>query len=321
MIKSEADLSFVQEHKLKGKTLRSTKHNLEQNGWTLMCGPCDNHTRKPNAGVGVLVRRNAGVVVTRGKVQTDAYRVAYDEGRATKFHVDATWCTEAMCYVIYGQAGSNKSNKTKTQEIMEAGIEEMAYDKHGVQFMLGDFNAEPNQLDISKELIEEHQWVDVGAKADWWGGEANQKTCQTRPQAKPTRIDGILASREAVPWISGFKVSENEMIPTHKVLELTLSGEAADEERTFAKKLTSMKGAFLTKLNLLTADETDKEKNAISRNYTEQLKKSIENERRAAKTKLEVLAEARDTDGYWKLWSKSVERGWLRFTEEEKGLR
>ena len=141
-----------------------------------------------------------------------------------------------MCYVIYGQAGGNRSNKERTQEIMGASVGEMAFDKHGVQYMLGDFNAEPNQLDIGRELIEEHQWVDVGAKADWWGGEANQKTCQTRPQAKPTRIDGILASREAVSWISGFKVSENSMIPTHKVLELTLSGEAADEERTFAKQ-------------------------------------------------------------------------------------
>ena len=66
-----------------------------------MCGPCDNHTRKPNAGVGVLVRRNAGVVVTKGKMQTEAYLIAYDEGRAAKYHVDANWRSAAMCYVIY----------------------------------------------------------------------------------------------------------------------------------------------------------------------------------------------------------------------------
>ena len=70
--------------------------------------------------------------------------------------------------------------------------------------MLGDFNAEPNSLDLAKEMIEDQQWVDVGERAEWWGGTANQKTCQTRPQAKPTRIDGILASREAVAWIANF---------------------------------------------------------------------------------------------------------------------
>ena len=73
-----------------------------------MCGPCDNHTRKPNVGVGVLVRRNAGAVVTKGKMQTEAYRLAYGEGRAAKYHVYANWSSEAMCYVIYGQAGGNK---------------------------------------------------------------------------------------------------------------------------------------------------------------------------------------------------------------------
>ena len=79
----------------------------------------------------------------------------------------------------------------------------MAHDKHGVQFMMGDFNVEPNKLDITREMIEDQQWIDVGEKAMWWGGTPNQNTCQTRPQAKPTRIDGILASREAVAWISG----------------------------------------------------------------------------------------------------------------------
>ena len=79
-----------------------------------------------------------------------------------------------------------------------------------------------------------------------------------------------------------------------------------------------MNDVFLTKLNTLTADKIDKEKVAINKDQTEQLKKSIENECKVARTKLEVLAEARDTNSYWKLWSKSVERGWLRFTDEEK---
>ena len=84
---------------------------------------------------------------------------------------------------------------------MDASKGEMKHDRHGVQMLMGDFNAEPNSLDVSRELIEEEQWVDVGEKAHWWGGTPEEKTCQTRPQAKPIRIDGMLARRETVAMI------------------------------------------------------------------------------------------------------------------------
>ena len=79
-----------------------------------MCGPCDSNAKKPNAGVCVLVRSDAVMTVSRGKIQTEAYQIAHDEGRAVKYHIDANWCIEAMCYIVYGQAGGSKGNKAKT---------------------------------------------------------------------------------------------------------------------------------------------------------------------------------------------------------------
>ena len=116
MTERQADVIFIQEHKLRGKVLTDTKMKLKKAGWTLMCGPCDDSTNKPNAGVGALVRDDAGVTVTRGKVQTDEYLVAYDQGRAAKYHVDANWQTEAMCYIMYGQVGGRKSDKGKPKK-------------------------------------------------------------------------------------------------------------------------------------------------------------------------------------------------------------
>ena len=130
--------------------------------------------KKNNAGVGVLVRRTSGVKVAGGKIRTEDFRTARDKGRAAKYHVDADWDTDAVCYVLYGQAGGNNKDKSKTQEIMQACREEFPWDRHCVQFMLGDYNAEPNSLDLAKEMMEDQQWVDVGEKADWWGGTANQ---------------------------------------------------------------------------------------------------------------------------------------------------
>ena len=45
------------------------------------------------------------------------------------------------------------------------------------------------------------------------------------------------------------------MIPTHRVLKMTLEAKVAREEKTFAKKLRSLKAIFLDKVNLLTKDK------------------------------------------------------------------
>ena len=90
-----------------------------------------------------------------------------------------------VVYVTYGQAGGAKKDKAKTNEIMEAKRKEMQHDKHGNQFILGDFNAEPNSLDISRELIEDEQWIDVGEKAHWWGGRRTSALAKLAPKPDP----------------------------------------------------------------------------------------------------------------------------------------
>ena len=157
-----------------------------------------------------------------------------------------------------------------------------------------------------------------GRKSTLVGGRANEKTCQTRPRAQATRIDGILASREAVAWITNFEVEKDDMIPTHAVLKVNLQGGAAAEERTFAKKAPSLKKAYERKLEKLTKDLDDKGIREASKREKENLKQHIRKEIAGVKTKLEVLAQAKDTDSYWRAWSKAVERGWLRYSNEDE---
>ena len=103
------------------------------------------------------------------------------------------------------------------------------------------------------------------------------------------------------------------MIPTHSILKLTLEAKAAKEENTFAKQLRSLKTIFLEKVEALTKGKEEKEQREINKTEKKSLKDSIEEECQSEKTRLQVLAQAKDTNGYWKLWSKTVERGWLRF--------
>ena len=99
LTKRVADINFIQEHNLGAKNLKKTKEHLEKAGWTLMCGPCDSNTKKPNARVGVIVRKGAGVTVTEGKIWTEDYQIAYDHGRAAKYHIDSnlhTYCRDML---------------------------------------------------------------------------------------------------------------------------------------------------------------------------------------------------------------------------------
>ena len=82
LTKRVANVIFVQEHKLKGKALKKTYDDLDEAGWQLLCGPCDNSTKKPNAGVGVLVKRDSGTTVTKGEMHTEDFRIAHEAGRA-----------------------------------------------------------------------------------------------------------------------------------------------------------------------------------------------------------------------------------------------
>ena len=109
--------------------------------------------------------------------------------------------------------------------IVEAIKAEIESEFHRPTLIMGDFNAVPGSLRSVKGMLDTNQWIDVGACASWWGGEDGTPTCQTRPQAKPTRIDGVLANNMAIPLIRGFQVEKDEEIPTHAVLQLKLERE------------------------------------------------------------------------------------------------
>ena len=72
--KRKAAIIFIQEHKLKGKALGETRKRLKEANWTWMCGPCDENTKKPNAGVGVMIDDNQNCKIIDAKVHTEDLR-------------------------------------------------------------------------------------------------------------------------------------------------------------------------------------------------------------------------------------------------------
>ena len=80
--------------------------------------------------------------------------------------------------------------------------------------------------------------------------------------------------------------------------------------------MVSLTKLFGEKLNEITKG-MGKETGENQKAEREKLKQSIREECKLESTRLKVLALAKDVNGYWKLWSKTVERGWLKYVDEE----
>ena len=228
-----------QEDKMKPKDIKRTKEMFKEAKLTMECSPCDPNTATPSAGVGMLAQSN--ITFVRAEKKTDAFRRVFEAGRADKFCIDLGWEQNLLCFVIYGQSGGGNEEREETEAIAEAIEEEIGEDSSMPIIIEGDFNREPKELETFRRLIEDKAWQDLGTIASWWGGVDNENTCQTRPEAKATRIDAILVNSVAIPMVKSFSVIKDDMIPTHRVLRTTLVRKTLQEERTFIKTLPSLK--------------------------------------------------------------------------------
>ena len=180
----KAAIIFIQEHKLKGKALGETAKRLKEANWTWKCGPCDENTKKPNAGVGVMIDDKQGCKIIDAKVYTEDFKKACKAGRAAIYEMDLGWESNMLVFEIYGVAGGSKAARAATEAIVDAIVKEKDKRPYMPTMILGDFNAEPDSLKAIQELIAEEQWTDVGRHASRWGGEGCANDLQDETESK-----------------------------------------------------------------------------------------------------------------------------------------
>ena len=181
----KADLVFFQEHKLRGEAVTKMKKILAKAGWNMQCGPCDPNTKKPNAGVGVAEKEQSKLNVVQAERKASSFQAAWQLGRVEKYEVDLGWGSNLMVYVPYGKSGGAKADKDLANSIIEAIREEIATEYHKPTIIIGDFNVEPATLRAVGEMIEQEQWIDVGANASWWGGRTGNPPARPDPKQSP----------------------------------------------------------------------------------------------------------------------------------------
>ena len=159
----------------------------------------------------------------------------------------------------------------------------------------------------------------MGAVASWWGGTDNEPTCSQRTDAQETRTDGVMANSTAIPYIRGFAVEKDPMIPTHSVVKIYLDLETAGEPRDFIKTLPSLKYLLDDKIAKETEGMEDpKERASKTREMREELHKMMHKHLKDRAHHFQYYRECNDMDSYWNSWSIAVEKAWLQYLEPNK---
>ena len=271
------------------------------------CSPANESGKNPTAGVGVMWRP-ADVHIHPERIKDPELQEAHLKGMVGKYTVDVGWETAMSFYNIYGESGGTSANIAVTEALLLACQRDMALSPHGPHAILGDFNATPCKLGPVKDLIAVDQWTDVGQRADWWGGTANEWTCHSRSKAKRSRIDGVVVDAEMLATIHSFEVEKRIHIPTHRVLRFEVARNALKETRTFLRKLGSIRNAVEDKWKELSKDlGSDKEAAKARKEEVSKLKAAMDRNLQSKAEQLDEAMQRRGVEAFWVQWSSCVE--------------
>ena len=86
----------------------------------MQCGPCDESTRKPSAGVGFAAKDTDNIVVAQAQRNTTNFQNAWLAGRVGQYEVDLGWEANLVVYVFYGNSGGSAKDTAIAEEILGA---------------------------------------------------------------------------------------------------------------------------------------------------------------------------------------------------------
>jgi hypothetical protein len=121
-------------------------------------------------------------------------------------------------YSIYGESDGHDLPEAApiTSSILTACYYEQIAQGGGPCFFCIDFNADPEDIPFLDYLLHTACWIDLGAKADLWGGIPYETTCMAPNSNKPTRRDYIFAHPEIIPAITNVTVAPPAPLPFTK---------------------------------------------------------------------------------------------------------
>ena len=219
---ADIDCMFVQEHSQPPMACQHLQRYLRKHRKHGILGPLDPEATRPLGGVGAIGSHPHRPV--RMAPTHELMIEAEQSGRVMLFSCNVGISVECYFLVIYGWTGGAESKHAaaRTDQLVQAGLKQIELCPQAPTFILGDLNAEPDQVASIHQLLTDRHWVDVGAVASTWGGSDLEHTCIAPTAKQATRRDFVFCSPQAFPLIQGFKVDHSTSMPVHAMLVVTL---------------------------------------------------------------------------------------------------
>ena len=200
-----ADVTFFQEHcTSKAAMDRFAFEFSSMHGRQLHFTSPDPNRSQPCAGVGAIGLSTDTCLPLDARCPKFAKYIelgraqllAHGKGKAAKV---CHW------YNIYGFTGShgNAAKAAATDAIFQAIVSDHRLRGVGPTFIVGDINADPDDLPTLSELLANKGWTDLGAAAATWGQLASQPTCITKQSNAATRRDYMFCLPVRSAWLEG----------------------------------------------------------------------------------------------------------------------
>ena len=223
-----ADLSLLQETTCTPSQISEAKGFLAKTGdRQLQCGCLDPNRVKPTGGIAAIASDKDTLFsleplapsFQRACELGRAGLIAFGKGKASKL---------LHFYIVYGYTNGKHApaQAAATCKLFSAIYDDILLRPQGATFIVGDFNADLEDIPSALIFTEELQWQDLGAIAQQWGQPAEAPTCTVANANEPTRRDFILASPMAIPMVTHFQVSTGDVCPTHATLTMHVAIQA-----------------------------------------------------------------------------------------------
>ena len=305
-------VTAIQEHSQPAHTLGGWARKATGCGYQLILGPPDPEARgAARGGVGFIAPRAAHMVEM--PPVSAAFARARSRGRAIRVVARLVNGTAVTVYNVYGVANGHqdKHAAAATDGLIRAVREEILQQGDVFVALVGDFNAEPEDLPALQHLTQEAGWTDAALHPGWSGGTPPQATCFAPNSVRGNRRDFIFVDPHLVQAARGFRVTSELTFPVHRPLQLTLDTRGCSCA-VFRARMPP------DPLGLRPSAAPEQGEGDTMELADVDFSGHIDAAIRGAEGELAAAASAGDTTRLWRTWSQAVEEGFLAGADSAK---
>ena len=147
---------------------------------------------------------------------------------------------------LYGWTNGHGSEQASsgTNCLLEALFAELEQLGQPPFLMVGDFNANTDDLFAFDVALQSGRIIDVGQCADRFGQPPSAPTCYATPTSQGTRRDYVFSSPELFSCFTGFEVTRDIATPVHAISSFTLEIPFEDPTKRVLRMYPSLATSF-----------------------------------------------------------------------------